>query len=166
VEPLVTKFVEIMNQEVGCFTKLLDLLMGEQKSLIDNDIDSLQTVLQEQDNLLAQISGLEKKRLEVSTAISQKLKVEKGELTIGRLTRLVKGCQGVELEKLGNTLLELQRRIETANRNNKLLIKQSMRYVDRCLNILTGEAESSKTYAKTGRITRNRKEPRVMDREL
>ncbi|RKY64931.1 MAG: hypothetical protein DRQ02_10865, partial [Candidatus Latescibacterota bacterium] len=45
-------------------------------------------------------------------------------------------------------------KIQTTNRNNQILIKQSLRCIDQTLNIFTGGEGSPELYVKTGKKAR------------
>ena len=52
------------------------------------------------------------------------------------------------------TLLGIHDRIQAANSQNALLIKQSMKYVDKTLHILTGDGPETGTYAQSGKVAK------------
>ena len=52
------------------------------------------------------------------------------------------------------TLIAMHEKIQTANRQNSLLIKQSMKYVDKSLRILTGDGPETGVYAQSGKVSK------------
>ena len=74
-------------------------------------------------------------------------------LTLRRLIERVQGPHAERLKEMREMLIALQQKIQKVNRHNALLIKQSMRYVDRSLQILSGNGSASGgTYAGSGRM--------------
>ena len=62
-------------------------------------------------------------------------------------------------------LIDVHERIQHANRHNGLLIRQSMKYVDRTLQILSGDDAPTGVYAGSGKLaTRNSAGQAVVDR--
>ena len=49
-------------------------------------------------------------------------------------------------------LIDLQKKIQKVNRQNTLLIKQSMKYVDKTLQILSGSGNSGGVYEQSGKV--------------
>ncbi|MCZ6634537.1 MAG: flagellar export chaperone FlgN, partial [bacterium] len=71
------------------------------------------------------------------------------------LLRLSEGGQeqvASKLQGFRETLVELQGQIRKANRENTLLIKQSLKYVDKSLQILGGSGPAAGVYESSGRV--------------
>ena len=49
----------------------------------------------------------------------------------------------------------MHEKIQTTNKQNSLLIKQSMKYLDKSLQILTGDGSETGVYAQTGKVSKS-----------
>ena len=68
------------------------------------------------------------------------------------------GCLGIRVERPGEirgALIDLQIKIQKVNRQNTLLIKQSMKYVDKSLQILAGDGPETGVYAQSGKVSKS-----------
>ena len=57
-------------------------------------------------------------------------------------------------------LLDLNGKIRRTNENNAFLIRQSKRYTDRCLDILTGDPSDRGMYGKFGKNVKRTQNPK------
>jgi len=148
---LITQLIEMINREVESFERMLDLLLSEQDSIVRNDVETLQENLHEQEVLVSDIRSLEQERVKLTKAISHQIGMKPGELTLRKLACRLKGIEATKLQDVGDSLLQLQRKIQTTNRNNQILIEQSLRCIDQTLDIFTGGKGSPELYVKTGK---------------
>ena len=152
MEPRIDELIEIVQSEVCTFQRLLDNMEREQRALIKNDVDGLDSMVAEQQNLTAEAGRLEAERTALVTLLSAALGEEPDTVTLRRLVEQVQGPESERLGEMRETLIDLQEKIRRTNRHNLLLIKQSMKYADRTLQILTGGDGSEGLYAQTGKV--------------
>jgi flagellar biosynthesis/type III secretory pathway chaperone len=72
-------------------------------------------------------------------------------LTLRRLIELADASFAERLSAQREELLNYQDRLRQTNRQNSVLIKQSMKYVDKSLLILTGGSPMGNRYGKSGK---------------
>jgi flagellar biosynthesis/type III secretory pathway chaperone len=152
VEPRIAELIEIVQDEICTFQRLLDNMEREQRALVTNDVEELDSMVVEQQNLTAEAGRLEAERTKVVTSLSTMLGAEPDSVTLRRLVEQVQGPQSERLGEMRETLIDLQEKIRQTNRHNLLLIKQSMKYVDKTLHILAGGDGSEGLYAQSGKV--------------
>ena len=152
---LVVRLIEIINAEIRSFNQLLELLQAEQVAIVDDDVEGIEASVAQQQELSGEAQMLEAERIQVTEEMSSCLGLEPESLSLNRLIQLLERNQGEELAGMRGVLLDLNAKIRKANENNAFLIRQSMRYTDRCLDILTGQPVSQRTYGKFGRTRRS-----------
>jgi flagellar biosynthesis/type III secretory pathway chaperone len=153
-EPLVNELIEVINEEVRLFNDLLGLLQREQKAIVEDDLAAIEETVAAQQDLARQAQALEARRVRVVEELSQSLHLGPGGSSLGRLVAVLEKEQGEELGRMRETLLELNHRIRATSENNAFLIRQSMRYTERCLDILTGQPLGRGMYGKFGGLRR------------
>lgn len=152
---LVVRLIEIINAEIRSFNQLLELLQAEQVAIVDDDVEGIEASVAQQQEISGEAQMLEAERIQVTEEMSSCLGLEPESLSLNRLIQLLERNQGEELAGMRGVLLDLNAKIRKANENNAFLIRQSMRYTDRCLDILTGQPVSQRTYGKFGRTRRS-----------
>ena len=152
LKTLSIKLIEIIQKEVLVFQQLLGQLEDEQKALVENNIERLQSSIEKQKAQSKEAERLEAGRIEIMEAISRQLNLSSEEVTFLKLMELIESVHANQLGAMRETLLELNRRIKRANEHNAFLIRQSMKYVQSSLNILTGAYGSKRLYERSGAI--------------
>ena len=153
-EPLVVKLIEIINAEIRVFNRLLEILQQEQRALCDDDLGAIEAGVAAKRDVAEEGRRLETERLLVVQKLSRRLELEPENCTLSRLVEVVEGWQGEELARMRETIMELSQRIRTTNESNAFLIRQSMRYTERCLDILSGQPGNRGVYGQFGRSRR------------
>jgi flagellar biosynthesis/type III secretory pathway chaperone len=148
---LVKGLVEVVNDEIRLFNRLLDLLVTEQAALLDDDLEAIEGGLTEKRQVAEEATRLEIARRQAVAEVSCRLDMDPSDPSLGRIIAALDCGPGEELAGMRQTLLNLNQRIRQANESNAFLIRQSRRYTDRCLNILTGQADDRNRYGKSGR---------------
>ena len=76
-------------------------------------------------------------------------------VSVSRLVEVLEGPHSEELANMRGQLLELNSQIRATSENNAFLIRQSLRYTDRCLDILTGQQVERRVYGQFGKAKRS-----------
>ena len=148
----IIRLLEIVNQEIRLFHRLLEILEQEQHALLEDNLDGIEESVVAKQELTQSAKALEIERLECVETLYRALDVGPGQRTLLRLIEALEREPGVELNQMREILMDLNTRIRDANTNNAFLIRQSQRYTDRCLSILTGDNGSRGKYGKFGRV--------------
>jgi flagellar biosynthesis/type III secretory pathway chaperone len=135
---------------------LLASLEAEQSALVKNDIVSLGEAVETQKALTRRAGLQERDRVKIVRQIAGLLQEDANRLTLKRLIDLIDPPLSLRLRDQREELLGLQDHLRKANRQNSLLIKQSMKYVDKCLQIISGCGPNGNIYARSGKSEKAR----------
>ena len=152
VDSTMLQLVGVVQKEVETFQSLLDSMVLEQKALVTQDVPEIEKVVETQRELAANTAALERARIKLVTELSGELGMTDSDLTLKRLIDRIQGLHSQHLGEMRETLISMHEKIQTANRQNALLIKQSLKYVDKSRQILTGDGPNTGVYAQTGKV--------------
>jgi hypothetical protein len=133
----VSQLIEVINREISCLEKFLTLLSEEQEFLVQRDVDSLRKSIEEQEKTIREERKLEEARIKLTDSLAGKLKIDEEEVNLSRLIELVEESYSTELRELQSTLASLYAKLERQRKKNEFLIKQSMKYVDKSIEVFS-----------------------------
>jgi iron-sulfur cluster repair protein YtfE (RIC family) len=134
---LVSQLIEVINKEILCLEKFLFLLSEEQKFLVEKDLDSLRKSIEEQEQTIRDQRKLEEARIKLTDSLAGKLRIDEQEVNMSKLIELVEESYSTQLRELQSTLVSLYAKLERQRKKNEFLIKQSMKYVDRSMEVFS-----------------------------
>lgn len=146
-----TYLIELLDKELATFRLMLSTLEAEQKALIENDIQGLDEAVETQKALAQRADTQEKARVKIIRQMAPMMQEDPKTLTLRRLIDLADVAFAERLLAQREELLDLQEKLRNTNRRNSVLIKQSMKYVDKTLRILTGGSPMGNRYARSGK---------------
>lgn len=126
----------ILNTEQDLFSVYLEMLTEQQRHLIENNLDELNKSIREINILARKILRLERERKEVIKKISEKLRLDKDDISLSNLLDRFTGRNSEELERLRNTILDTHVKATVQKERNKFLIKQSMNVIRQTVSYL------------------------------
>ena len=143
---LYKKIANIVEKEAACLEEFLELLVNQQKYLVDNDIENLKSGVNRQQEIISQIRDLEKSRLGIVACYSETQDLDPGDITISSLARQAGGEIADKLMELQNSLLSLHQKIEKAKRKNEFLIEHSMKHIEGTIRLIAEKGKVKKDY--------------------
>ena len=146
-----TYIIELLEKEIATMRLTLASLEAEQKALIENDIQGLDEAVETQKALTQRAATQDAARVKMIRQMASMLQEDPKTLTLRRLIDLADAPFSERLLALREEMIGLQDELRTVNRHNSVLIKQSMKYVDKSLHILTGGSPMGNRYAKSGK---------------
>ena len=152
---LVVKLIETINAEIRLFHELLKLLRQEQAAIVEDDLEGIDASVAQQHEIAAAAQLLEAERIQVVEELSNWFNMEQGNRNLGRLIGVLESKRGEELAHMRQTLLDLNQKIRATNENNAFLVRQSMRYTERCLDILSGQPGGQNIYGQFGKVRKS-----------
>ncbi len=150
LDSLKQDLMPILEEEIEAFRKMLDLQTQEQRALVRDDIETIKSTMKGQEQIAAEIRLIETRRLHVVRSIGQRVGLGEDQLSLSRIAEFYKGEDGERMQATRDTLLNLHAEIRRTNRNNALLIRHAMRYVDRTLQLFKGGDGPNRVYQRTG----------------
>lgn len=146
--------IDLLKEEQGLVSQMLEALKRENKALINDDISSLNEAVKAFERLNNSVLKIEQERIN-SFGGSNITDI------ILRLQREGKFEEAHEIEIIGRDMREKTNNIEQLNQNNDLLIRQSLSYVRSMINILS--PEENKLYSPSGEISSEAPSKNVLD---
>jgi len=150
LDSLKQDLMTILQEEVEAFRSLRDLLTEEQEALVRDDVETIRSAAERQERVAEEIRLIEARRLHVVRSIGGRCGLRDDPLTLTRISGLCEKEDGERMRAMRGELLDLHADIRQKNRNNALLIRHAMRYVDRTLQLLKGGDGSNRVYQRTG----------------
>ncbi|MEE3337137.1 MAG: flagellar protein FlgN [Candidatus Latescibacterota bacterium] len=161
------RLVEVINEEVRVFHELLDCLHCEQQAIVDDDIDAMTATTARKTEYVILAQRLEVERLRLVRMLSEQLEVDAEQADLQKLIAVIDSRHSEDLARMRQVLLDLNGKIRRTNENNAFLIRQSKRYTDRCLDILTGDPSDRGMYGKFGKTVKRTQNPKsVLNRTV
>ena len=154
-EELLGGLAQVINDEVRVFNDLLDILNNEQKAIVEDNVAGIEECVLSQQQVASKAHELEIRRQAIVKQLSQNLSIDEDEVNLGRLLEVLEGSRATELALMREKLIKLTEKIRKVTANNSFLIRQSLRYTERCLDILTGQGPLQRgVYGQFGTVKR------------
>ena len=150
LDSLKQDLIAILEEEVGAFQKMLDFLTQEQRALVQDDIETIKSAIKGKEQMAGEIRLIETRRLHVVRSIGQSFGLGEDQLNLSRIAEFYKGEDGERMRGTRDALLNLHAEIRRTNRNNALLVRHALRYVDRTLQLFKGGDGPNRVYQRTG----------------
>ena len=162
----VGRLIEVINEEIRVFHELLDMLQQEQGAIVADDLPRIEALAAAKADLVTRAQRAEGERLRLVRRLSQALEVDPERADLQRLIEAVDNHHAERLTQMRGVLLDLNGKIRRTNENNGFLIRQSLRYTDRCIDILTGDPGDRGVYGKFGRSMKRTRGNSVVNRTV
>lgn len=145
----VHELVQVLSELSDIHYQLLDLAHSKELTLIHNQVNELNLIVNKETKLLRQIADLEKKRIfETDRYVVGKGYRPNPAITVGELVRITTKSEDKKaLSDAQKELLHVIEQVDKANKLNQELVKQSIAFIDYSLNMLAG-VETEATYQK------------------
>jgi|TARA_B110000196_G_scaffold303175_1_gene298804 flagellar biosynthesis/type III secretory pathway chaperone len=154
-DPVLIELIAVINEEVRTFHRLLTSLQEEQRVIIEDDLEGIEEIVAEQRQLAVYAHQIEARRIQLVNELALCLDLQPDNVSLSRLVEVLEGPHSEELANMRGQLLELNSQIRATSENNAFLIRQSLRYTDRCLDILTGQQVERRVYGQFGKAKRS-----------
>jgi len=135
---LIEELIMVLGDEEKIYSEIIPIAEKKTQIIVNNDLQSLNSITEEEQELLGKISKLEKKRQEVIRNIGIVMNKKESELNFVTIIELLNG-QEKEQEDLRKLHDKLKRTIDilsTLNERNQMLIKQSLEMIDFDINLM------------------------------
>ncbi|AVM68729.1 hypothetical protein C3V36_05430 [Lachnospiraceae bacterium oral taxon 500] len=149
---LMDDLIAVMEQEAICYENYLKTANNKKEVIIKGDVPGLQQITQEEEIVAGQLFRLEKKRQAVVSDICTVTNRNAETFTVSALVRDL-AARPEESERLKIVADRLSKALEACrqiNQTNKMLIEQSLEFLEFTINAFSGlaAAGSSPTYRK------------------
>ena len=124
------ELIDILKREIRSFNAIVELLILEQKGLIESNNDLLLEVLGKQEDVLSSIACLEKSRMEIVKKIADHIGENPDTLTISKLSEIAGDDFKKELLETAHVLFTINEDIRQKKISNSILINQGIMIVE------------------------------------
>ncbi|MBR1691950.1 MAG: flagellar protein FlgN [Lachnospiraceae bacterium] len=132
--------LDVLEQEDAVYSQLLQLSMKKTPIIIKGDITSLETITDEEQNVVDRINYLEKQREEVMKDIANVLNKDVTTLKLVHLVEMLKSQpkEQARLSAINDKLKNTTGQMRRVNEQNKELLTNALEMVEFDLNLLKG----------------------------
>ena len=142
----ILELIDILRREIRSFNTVVELLILEEKGLIECDNNLLVKVLEREEDVFSSIACLEKSRMDIIRKIAEKIGEDPDRLTISKLSKIVDDPLKKELVETAHVLLKINKDLKQKKTTNNMLIKQGAMIVEGNIRYLL------KTFGKEGML--------------
>ena len=143
---MITELIAIMNEQVERHSELYGLSLEEKDAILQNDIETLQKLIDLKSMVISQNNRLEKKRLSLVYDIAEVLALPNKDLSFSELLQVLEGKpEQDELRNVGERLRDGLHKLKEANDINKELLETSIEFVQYSLNALRSTISPEET---------------------
>ena len=121
--------------------ELLALAHQKRQAVMKNDVDTINEIVQKEMALLSQLTGTEKKRVELTEKLADIFGCPVYDLTIGDIAEMAEGNVKEQLLRLKIELRSVLNALLEINSMNKDLLKTQMDHVEVMLNVIVGDED-------------------------
>ena len=135
---LIEELIMVLGDEEKIYSEIIPVAEEKTRVIVNNDLQSLNSITEEEQALIGRISKLEKKRQEVIRNIGIVMNKKESELNFITIIDLLKGQEKEqeELRKLHDRLKRTIDALKLINERNQMLIKQSIEMIDFDINLM------------------------------
>ena len=141
-----------IDEETACYGKLDQLLIDERAAVAHAEKDRLEEIHQLKESLVANLQRYERKRASLVDRLADTYGQVELPITATRLASLIGSPENAALLNRTDRLRSVVEAARKKNRQNQLLIRQSLDLVNSALKLLTQHIVSNSTYQKAGQF--------------
>lgn len=131
--------VGLLQEEVEAHRHLLELAREEQRALVRGDVAELQRVVAAQEEVVGQVRGLERARMQLLELLAERVERPVERLSLRELVAACPPDVGQRLEEQREQLVGVLQELADVNKANALLVRAHLEYVQH-LAALLGQA--------------------------
>ena len=140
LEKYISELTDILKREIRSFTAILELLILEEKCLIECNSKDLASLLERQEDVFSSIACLEKSRIALVDKIADRLGENPETINVSRLSESINNPLKKELVETGHILTRLNEEIQHKKASNTMLINQSLMLVESDIRVILSAA--------------------------
>lgn len=141
------ELLEILQKELNIYQELLKISKSKTDIIKEDKALDLDPLVREEEDKVAQVIALEKKRIACVKKICDSLGIKDDNISISELSKYVDEKQ--ELIDFKEQITKVLRDLKKSNNLNQKLLQSSLEYINFMVNIATG-ANENVTYGAGG----------------
>ncbi len=155
----VEELISLTQKEIFAYSNFLNQLLAQQCAIIDRDIIHLTDRTQRAEECSMLAKQLSEERKEIMLQVLAHTRPCKELATLEQVIPMVKRQYATRLKELREDLIEVLEEIKQTNRRTAFLLRESIRYVNRNLQIIGQELDQSDSYSTDGRVHKKNQLP-------
>lgn len=135
---LMEELIATLELELVAYQELLPVAEKKTQAIISNDLTEIQRITELEQDAIAKVSSLERKRSDIMNNVAVVLNKKVSDLTLPKLIPLIarQPKEQEALAKLHKDLTDTLKRISEVNGHNRNLIEQSLEMISYNMNLL------------------------------
>jgi flagellar biosynthesis/type III secretory pathway chaperone len=135
----IEELVELLESGAGLAGTMLDILKAQQQAIVQFQSAALVDLLLKQQAVMKPMEVVEKKRQELTAEIGRSNGALSDTLSITELTRVLELEDAARIRSCGDRLHGIVEQVLKINTQNKVLLENSLRFIQRNLKIITSD---------------------------
>ncbi len=163
---LIEELIESLHEEKVCYEELLAIGQEKTKIIIEGNAPTLVELTKVEQEFVSRVIGLDKKRMGIIEDIAIVTNKDASELTISHLTELLVNQkeEHAQLVMLKDAIKEVVEKFKTINDRNKILLQESLDYIDFTMNAIQSvNAIANTNYQSEGNMYNHADSRRLFD---
>ena len=137
---LMENLMDVLEEECGYYDSLLKLSMKKTEVIVSNDIPALQQITEQEQLLIDQVNGVDKRRMGIMEDMANVMNRDVGTLTIPVLIQALdaRPQEQRRLSGASDKLKETVKAMARINEQNRELLQSALEMVEFDLNLVRG----------------------------
>ncbi len=166
MEQMINSLLLLLDDTVTLYRSLLALYGEERQSLLDFDLENINTSAKKKENMVLKIKILEEQRHRIVEGLAAALSLDAADLTLTRLAEKVDIRQSYKLSALGDELSATISQIKDVHRTNRALIIHSQGLVTDSMAFLSNHLAPDPVYHQNGSLAMQDQSGRLLARTI
>lgn len=133
----VNELIKVLQQEISALGELRDVMQKKQHSIVTNDQAALRASVSEEEKAVRNVKDLEQQRLAVIAHCIDNIDAKMKSVSLKDVAQSLRGAKTDELDRLEQEMRSLVTHIVYINDQNRVLVNNSMHFINETINILT-----------------------------
>ena len=136
IQKHIVELTDILRHEIRSFNTIIELLILEEKGLIESDNQLIVKVLEKQEDVFSSIACLEKSRMNLIEKIAENIGTIQETLTITKIAKYAEESYKSDLLESAHVLSKIIKDISKRRNSNSMLIRQGMAMIESNIRFL------------------------------
>ena len=144
---LMENLIEVLNEESREYEGLLSISQRKTPIIVSGNLEELQKITDEEQDMVTRLSGLERRRTEVTADIATVLNKDVTKLTLTNLIDIMSArpAEQQALAEVHDRLRRSVRELQRVNEQNGALLKDALEMVEFEINLLQASRQAPET---------------------
>lgn len=152
------KLMELLNQQKQLYSDVLEVSKKKTEIIVGANVQELVNITEIEQTLILKMGKLESQFENVMLDFKTQLSIGDDKINLSKIIEGLKEPEKKKLDTLRNDIYDIIKELDTNNKHNSALIKNSLDYINYSINLFSNSnSGSSAGYAISGDIQVNKK---------